>query len=168
MKKIFVLLLLGCLPLTVHAEQQISYTVRATEIKQQPFSDATTVGMLVEKASVKVILRQGGWVKISSGQGDGWVKMLNLRSTNTKQGDSGLQSLFNMGRSGSSGITVATGVRGLSEEDLKNARPNPAELAKLKNYAADKGQAERFARTGKLNAQTLEFIPASNNQSQGN
>ncbi|MBW8078709.1 MAG: SH3 domain-containing protein [Gallionella sp.] len=164
MKRIFVVwLLLSWLPCTVYAEQQTSYTVRATEIKQQPYSDAATVGMLAEKASVKVVLRQGGWVKVSSGQGDGWVKMLNLRSSSTKQGDSGLQSLFNLGRSGSSGITVATGVRGLSEEDLKNAKPNFEEFAKMKNYAANKNQAEKFARNGKLNAQTLDFIPASGN-----
>lgn len=163
MKRVFVWLLLSWLPLTVYAEQQVSYTVRATEIKQQPYSDAASIGMLAEKTSVKVVLRQGGWVKISSDQGDGWVKMLNLRSSSTKQGDSGLQSLFNLGRSGSSGITVATGVRGLSEEDLKNAKPNPAEFAKMKNYAANKNQAEQFARNGKLSAQSLDFIPASGN-----
>jgi hypothetical protein len=162
MKKIFALLLLSCLPLTVYAEQ-IAYTVRSTEIKQQPFSDAASVGTLGEKASVKILIRQGGWVKISSDQGDGWVKMLNLRSTSAKRGDSGLQSLFNLGRSGSSGITVATGVRGLSAEDLKNAQPNPAEFAKLKNYAADRSQAEKFAHSGKLKTQTLDFIPADGN-----
>jgi hypothetical protein len=89
--------------------------------------------------------------------------MLNLRSTNTsaRQGDSGLQSLFNMGRSGSSGITVATGVRGLSEEDLKNAQPNPAELAKLKGYAVDRRQAEKFGSSSKLKTQTLDYVPAN-------
>lgn len=162
MKKLVALLLLCSLPLTVLAEQ-IAYTVRPTEIKQKPFSDAENVATLAEKASVKIILRQGGWIKISSVQGDGWVKMLNLRNTNTssKSGDSGLSSLFNLGRSGSSGITVATGVRGLSEEDLKNAQPNPEELAKLKNFANDKAQAEKFARNGKLKAQSLDFIPAN-------
>ena len=33
----------------------------------------------------------------------------------------------------------------------------------MKNYAADKNQAEKFARNGKLNAQALDFIPASGN-----
>jgi hypothetical protein len=158
MKKIVALLLLCWLPLTAYAEQT-AYTVRSTEIKQQPFSDAASIGTLGEKASVRILLRQGGWMKISSAQGDGWVKMLNLRSSSIKQGDSGFQSLFNLGRSRSSGITVATGVRGLSEEDLKNAQPNPAEFAKLKNYAVDKPQAEKFARSGKLNAQSLDYIP---------
>jgi len=161
MKRLHALLLLCCLPLTAFADA-IAYTVRSTEIKQQPYSDAATVATLNEKASVNIVLRKGGWVQISSAQGKGWVKMLNLRSssTTTKQGDSGLQSLFNMGRSGSSGITVATGVRGLSEEDLQNSQPNPAELAKLQGYAVDKRQAEKFGGSSKLKTQTLDYVPA--------
>ncbi|MGB8518032.1 MAG: hypothetical protein WCD45_09095 [Gallionella sp.] len=164
MKRIFTVLLLSWLPLLVYADQ-IAYTVRSTEIKQKPFSDAASVATLAEKASVKVLQRQGGWTKISSDQGDGWVKMLDLRGsdTSTKKGDTGLGSLFNLGRSGSSGTTVATGVRGLSEEDLKNAQPNPEEFAKLQTFAADKPQAEKFARGGKLKTQSLDFIPAPNN-----
>jgi uncharacterized protein YraI len=162
MNRLFALLLLSCLPWTAYAES-VAYTVRPTEIKQQPYSDAASIATLPEKASVNIVLRKGGWVNISSPQGNGWVKMLNLRSTNTsaRQGDSGLQSLFNMGRSGSSGITVATGVRGLSEEDLKNAQPNPAELAKLKGYAVDRRQAEKFGSSSKLKTQTLDYVPAN-------
>ena len=164
MKRIFALLLLGCLPLTVHAEQ-IAYTVRSTEIKQQPYSDAPNVATLSEKASVTIVSRQGGWVRITSKTGNGWVKMLNLRSTSTttKRGDSGLQSLFNIGRSGSSGITVATGVRGLSEEDLKNAQPNPREFEKLQNYAVNKVKAEKFARDAKLKTRQLDYLTSNGN-----
>ena len=87
--------------------------------------------------------------------------MLSLRSDSTaqKQGDSGLKSLLNVGRTGSSGITVATGVRGLSEEDLKNAHPDPDELAKLNNYASSKAQAEKFARDAKLKTLRLDYVP---------
>lgn len=144
---------------------QVAYTVRSTEIKQQPFTDAATVATLGEKAGVDILSRRGGWVKISSGLGNGWVRMLSLRSDSTakKPGDSGLQSLLNVGRSGSSGITVATGVRGLSEEDLKNAHPNPGEFEKLKNYAANKAKAEKFARDAKLNTQQLDYLPSNDN-----
>ncbi len=164
MKRLHALLLLCCLPLSVFADAP-AYTVRPTEIKQQPYSDAASIATLPDKASVNIVLRKGGWVQINSTQGKGWVKMLNLRSssTTTKQGDSGLQSLFNMGRSGSSGITVATGVRGLSEEDLQNSQPNPAELAKLQGYAVNKNQAEKFGRSSKLKTQTLDYVPAPGN-----
>ncbi len=159
MKKVMVLLLLSCITLPAWADS-IGYTVRATDIKQKPFSDASTLATLPEKSSVTIVQRMGGWVRISSGKGNGWVKMLNLRSSSTRKGDSGLQSLFNVGRSGSSGITVATGVRGLSSEDLQNAPANPAEYAKLAQFAVKANQAQQFAKKGKLQSQTLDFIPA--------
>jgi len=164
MKYLYTLFLCFSLAAPVSAEQ-IAYTVRSTEIKQQPFSDAPTVARLGENASVNILSRQGGWVKISSGQASGWIKMLSLRYTGTasKKGDTGLQSLINVGRSGSSGITVATGVRGLSEEDLKNARPNPRELEKLQNFAADKSAAAKFASEANLKTQRLDYLPASGN-----
>lgn len=164
MRYLLPLFLFNLLQLPAYAEQ-IAYTVRSTEIKQQPFSDAANVATLDEKASVNVLARQGGWVKISSSQGNGWVKLLSLRSNSTaaKSGDSGLQSLFNVGRTGSSGITVATGVRGLSEEDLKNAQANPRELEKLKRNAVNQSQAEKFARDAKLKPQQLDYLPTDGN-----
>jgi len=162
MKYLFAFFL--CVSLTAPANaEQVAYTAYNTEIKQEPFSDAPTVAMLGEKTSVTILSREGGWVKISSSQGNGWVKMLSLRYTSeaSKRGDSGLRSLINVGRSGSSGVTVATGVRGLSEEDLKSARPNLRELEKLRTYAANKPQAEKFARKAKLKSQRLDYLPAS-------
>ena len=163
MKYLYALVLYASLTAPAYA-WQVAYTVRSTEIKQLPFSDAATVGTLGEKASVNVMSRQGGWVKINSGKGNGWVRMLSLRgdSTAKKSGDSGLQSMINVGRSGSSGITMTTGIRGLSEEDLKNAHPNPGEFEKLKNYAANKAKAEKFARDAKLKTQQLDYLPDSN------
>jgi hypothetical protein len=148
------------LTMPVYAEQA-AYAVRATEIKEQPFSDAPTVATLKEKAGVTMLSRQGGWVNINSEVGAGWVKLLSLRSdaVAVKKGDSGLQSLLNAGRSGSSGVTVATGVRGLSEEDLKNAQPNPKEFEKLQSYAVDKNHAEKFAASAKLKPNTLDYLP---------
>ncbi|MDH2918042.1 MAG: hypothetical protein PXX73_02445 [Sideroxydans sp.] len=159
MKKLMVLLLLSCITLPAWADS-IGYTVRNTEIKAKPFSDAATLATLPEKASVTIVQRMGGWVRISSSTGNGWVKMLNLRSSSARTGDSGLQSLFNVGRTGSSGITVATGVRGLSSEDVQNASPNPVEFAKLKNYAVNQNQASQFAQSGKLKSYAVEFVAA--------
>jgi hypothetical protein len=144
---------------------QTAYTVRNTEIKQLPYSDSKTIANLEEKSSVNVMSRQGGWVKITSGKGNGWVRMLSLRgdSIAKKTGDSGLQSLINVGRSGSSGITMTTGIRGLSEEDLRNAHPNPGELEKLEHFAVNKAKADKFARDGKLKAQQLDYLPSAGN-----
>ncbi len=164
MRYLYILVIFASLTVTASAAQ-VAFTVRSTEIKQQPFSDAKTVATLNDKSSVEVLSRRGGWVNISSSKGKGWVRMLSLRSDSTaeKRGDTGLQSLINVGRSGSSGITVATGVRGLSEEDLRNAQPNPVEFEKLQKYAANKASAEKFAHDAKLKARQLDYLPSGGN-----
>jgi hypothetical protein len=58
---------------------------------------------------------------------------------------------------------VATGVRGLSEEDLKNAQPNPREFEKLQNYAVNKAKAEKFARDAKLKTRQLDYLTSNGN-----
>ena len=57
---------------------------------------------------------------------------------------------------------MATGVRGLSEEDLKNAHPNPVEFEKLQKYAVNKAKAEKFAHNAKLKARQLDYLPSGN------
>ena len=164
MRYLYALVVYASIAMPVHAGQ-VAYAVRSTEIKQQPYSDAATIATLNAKAAVDILARQGGWVKINSGQGNGWIRMFSLRSDNAvkKPGDSGLQSLLNVARSGSSGITVATGVRGLTEEDLNNAQPNPGEFAKLQNYAANKAKAEKFAHDAKLKSRQLDYLPSDGN-----
>jgi hypothetical protein len=125
--------------------QEAAFTNRATE--------------LAEGASVKVLERGGGgWTRIDAGGQQGWVRVFHLRFPAVAQAsaDSGgglgnLTSALGFGRDRSKGATVATtGVRGLSPEDLKNASPDNAALARMQSYRADKAAAERFARDGKL------------------
>lgn len=164
MRYLYALILYVFLAAPVYAVQ-VAYAVHSTEIKLLPFSDAKTVANLDEKAKVNILLRQGGWVKINSKNGNGWVRMLSVRSDSAarKRGDTGLISLLNAGRSGSSGITSTTGIRGLSEEDLKNAQPNPVEFKKLEKYAVNKAGAEKFARDAELKSRQFDYLPANGN-----
>lgn len=142
--------------------QETGYAVRQTEVKKEPFTDARTVGTLEERAQLKVLSRQGGWVQVESGALSGWVRMLSIR-TNSGQASvvSGLKSLFNVARSGSSGTTVTTGVRGLDKEQIQNAKPNPEELRKLAALAVTKADAERWAAgSPPLKNQAVEYLPA--------
>jgi hypothetical protein len=141
--------LLVLVPVLAWAEP--ATVVRATELKSEPASDAATVAQLAENAAVDALERKGGWTRVKAGSNEGWVKMLALRYQATaKAGDTGLQQAFNVARSGSSGTQVTTGVRGLDEAQLANARPNPGELAKLNTFAADRNGASTFAAQGKL------------------
>ena len=134
--------------------------IRATELKKEPASDADTVAKLAENANVEALERKGGWTRVKAADGEGWVRMLSLRygaSTAAKPGASGVSQLFNVARTGTSGTQVTTGVRGLDDEKIVNAQPNPAELKKLEGFAVPAGASAEFAQRGKLQAQTVSY-----------
>ena len=134
--------------------------IRTTELKQEPATDAATVATLQENAAVETLERRGGWTRIKASESEGWVRMLALRfgtATAAKPGASGVTQLFNVARTGTSGTQVTTGVRGLDAEQLATARPNPAELAKLEKFAADRSAAEGFAQQGNLAARPVDY-----------
>lgn len=146
-------------PLLAAAEP--ATVIRATELKKEPAADAATVGELAENAAVDAIERKGGWTRVKSAGGDGWVRMLALRfggPGEAKKGDSGVSQLFNVARTGSSGTQVTTGVRGLDPEMLAKAQPNPAELAKLEQFAVTPDAAAGFAAKGKLQSRQVEEV----------
>ena len=152
------LLVLLFLPLVAWAEP--ATVIRATELKSEPATDAATVKQLAENTPVDALERKGGWTRVKAGGAEGWVKMLALRYGGTgdaKRGDTGLTQAFNVARTGSSGTQVTTGVRGLDEEQLAKAHPNPAELAKLARFAADRAGATAFAEQGKLSATSVAY-----------
>ena len=143
--------------------QETGFAVRETEVKKEPFSDAQTVSTLAEKAQVRVLARQNGWMQIESGTQSGWVRMLAIRMDSGQSSfGSGLKSLFSVARTGSSGRTVTTGVRGLDKEDIKNAKPNPEELKKLSGFSATRSDAEKFAAgSPQLKAQKIDYLPVA-------
>ena len=154
MKYALLMLLLPALALAEPAT-----VIRATELKQEPASDSATVAPLAENTAVDALERKGGWTRIKAGNAEGWVRMLALRfgSGTAKPGDSGVSQLFNAARTGSSGTQVTTGVRGLDAQMLANAQPNPAELAKLKDFAVERGAAAGFAAEGSLSSKPVEY-----------
>lgn len=146
--------------------QEAAFTNRATELKDRAAADARTVAPLAEGAALKVLERAGGWTRVEAAGQQGWVRVFHLRFPVTAQAgtESGsvlgnVTSALGFGRERSKGATMATtGIRGLTPEDLKNASPDMAALARMQSYRADKGSAERFARDGKL-AEVAVDIP---------
>lgn len=152
------------------AQAETATTIKATELKKAPANDAEVVANIGENTQVDVVKRQGAWmlVKEPAGQ-EGWLRMLLLRMgdpnaapAKTGGGDflGGLGKALNVARTGSSGSAVATGVRGLTPEELANAQPNPAQIAIMKKYSADPARARAFAAAGGLQAQQVEYLPA--------
>ena len=150
-------LLLACVPLLAMAEP--ASLVRPSPLMSEPATDATKVADLPANAAVDARERRGGWrqVRTASGQ-EGWVKILALRyGASAKGGDTGITQAINVARTGSSGTQVTTGVRGLDDEKIVNAQPNPAELKKMEGFAVPASASAEFAQRGKLQAQTVSY-----------
>lgn len=147
-------------PYLAYAQEQ-AQTVRATDLKAQPFSDAVTIARLTESLKVNVLSRKVSWMEIKTPAGNGWVKMLSLRfesaATPGKSDGSALKSLYNLATTGSSGSTVSTDARGLDEYKLSNPSPNPRALEMIRSYALNRQDAEKFAKAEKLNLQRVEY-----------
>jgi hypothetical protein len=128
-------------------------------LKSKPFADAETVANLAEKSGVEVLARQGSWNQVKANGATGWVKMLSLRfgdGAQKKAGDSGLGALFNVASTGSSGSTTTTGVRGLSEEKLRNPQPNPKALEHWENWV---NKAERSNSPIRNLSAPMDYLP---------
>lgn len=155
------MLLATCLPLSA---QQPAYVATATDLKRDPTRESETLEVLPANTALTQLKRQGAWVQVQRGEQLGWVRMLVVRSGTpgaARKGESGLSRLFNLARSGSSGAVTTTGVRGLDKEQIQNAAPNPAELAKLDAFAISDEQARKFAGAKPvLKAESLAYVNA--------
>lgn len=142
--------------------QEQAFTNRATDLKDK--ADGATVRSLPENTEVKVLQRAGGWTRVDAGGQQGYVRVFHLRFPATAEAASsggslsGLGSALGFGRQRSQSTTIATtGIRGLSQEDLKNASPDGAALQRMQSFRSDAPGAERFAREGKLSPHTVDY-----------
>lgn len=153
------------LSLAAWAQEQ-AFTNRSTELKEKGAADARTVTTLSEGTAVTVVSRGGAWTQVEAGGQKGWVRVFHLRfpvavekGESSSGGLSAVTGLLGFGRQQQQPTTIATtGIRGLSSEDLKNANPDAAALARMDSFRADKAGAERFARDGKLAAASVDYV----------
>jgi hypothetical protein len=137
------------------------FTLREVEVKAKPFLDAAAVGKLPEKTAITVTERQGGWAKIKVGATAGWVRLLAVRLGNPDPARNDTAFLTSLGvgkQRASASPTATTGVRGFSEEDLKAARPDPRQLARMDTFAVTGAAAAGFASAGQLSAQPIPYV----------
>ncbi len=146
------LLLLALLALPVSAAQ-MGTVARSATLHASPLGDSKTLKVLPPGASVEVMKRVGGWYQVKADGTAGWVRMWLLRFTGAAgSGGTSALSVLKTGRSSSTYGTATTGVRGLSEEELKNAKPDPAALQLVENLAVAPADARGFAKQAELKA----------------
>lgn len=147
------------LPLAPAAAAEQAALIRAGELKAKPFIDAPTSDKLAAKQAVTIVGRQGGWAQVQANGKTGWVRTLNLRLQAASGAPSGNRSAAaSLLRTGSSGKTVTTGVKGVDEEDIRNAAPNMAEVGKLAALAVDPSEAAENARKSGLSEHDVSYL----------
>jgi len=138
--------------------------LKAEAIKKEPFSDAKTIAALNAGDKVNILKKDGGWLKVKSAKGNGWVRMLSVRKGTAKK-DKNLADSFKglaSGRAGTGKVVATTGIRGLDEEELKSAKFNADELKLAESFATTRAEAQSFARQGKLKARSFAYLPLPN------
>lgn len=145
--------------------QEEAVALRDTTLRAEPHSDAAAITTIKAKSKLQILQRKGGWYQArDNSQKSGWLRMSHIRlGSGSSDGSAGgglAQTLnfLSTGRSGASGVTVATGIRGLDAADVSKAKPDHAAVKKLDSYQISSASAEKFAASGKLRAIKLRYL----------
>jgi hypothetical protein len=136
--------------------------LRNDKLYSQPSAASKQAGSVAKGASVNILAKQGGWLRVASGQSTGWIRLLSVRAGAGGLGGAGLGDVVGAAttRSDPSRVVAVAGLRGLNDEDLKQAKFNGAELAKLNTWQATPAQARSFAAQAGLKTANVAALPA--------
>jgi hypothetical protein len=135
--------------------------LRNDKLYSQPSATSTVTGSAAKGASVNILAKQGGWLRVSSGKTTGWIRLLSVRAGAGGIGGAGLGDVVGAAttKSDPSRVVAVAGLRGLNDEELKQAKFNGDELARLGNWAATTAQARSFAGQSGLAAVNVPGLP---------
>lgn len=128
--------------------QAASGTVlRTDKLYSRPSATASVAGSAAKGASVTILAKQGGWLRVTAGRTTGWMRLLSVRVGAGGLSSSGLGDVVGAAttRSDPSRVVAVAGLRGLNEEDLKQATFNAEELARLDKLTVTAAQSKSFA-----------------------
>ncbi|MDO9232389.1 MAG: SH3 domain-containing protein [Methylotenera sp.] len=125
-------------------------------LRAEPYADAKIAGSFMRGESLEILKKQGAWLQVKTKKSTGWVRLLSVKrgaatTTNKTAGALAVAS----GRAGTGQVVSTTGVRGLSEQDLKAAKFNESEIKTLESYTLSAEEGRQFANAGKL--KTIAF-----------
>jgi hypothetical protein len=141
--------------------EQSATVLRDTELRAEPFSDARSIAALKARSTITILERRGGWYQARHGAQSGWVRMSAIRMGKAMGGSSGISEtlqFLSTGRSDASGVTVATGIRGLDAADVANATPNHQAVRRLERFQVSAAQARSFAANAQLQSNRMDYL----------
>ena len=173
------LLLAALLSGSAALAEERAVVIRGGDLKERPFLDAADTGGVAANQPVTILQRQGGWVQVESGGKTGWLRVLNLRmeiaaalpgssaaagngkakaNDRSSLGAGSITNPASLLRTGSSGKTVTTGVKGVDEEHIRAASVNREQLLILASLAVDPLEASDNAKQSGLKENGVEYL----------
>ena len=137
--------------------------IRAGDLMTEPFIDSAKVGPVAASEPVRMLERRGGWVRVETSGRTGWVRMLNVRlegaaASLAAPATGRPASALSLLRTGSSGTTVTTGIKGLGEEDIRAASANHAQLDQLGTLAVGAAETRENAKKTGLRESDVAYL----------
>ena len=161
--------MLGALLLAGQALAAESGTaLKSDSLRREPYADAATSGTVARGDKLDILEKKGAWLKVKAPKASGWVRLLSVRRGAAGGGSetAGVLGLAS-GRTGTGQVVSTTGVRGLSEEELKGAKFDEQQIQALEAGSVDAAQAQQFAAAGKLQARKLAYLKKPQSSSGG-
>jgi hypothetical protein len=137
---------------------------RDSTLYGEPRLESTQVAQLRQGATGEVIAKQGAWLNLKTAAGTGWLFSFNVRfqSDSAEGSSSGSGSALGrvFGPRQRVSVTSTIGVRGIEEEDLKQATFDAEQIKLLDKYAATKEAAEKGALGAGLSRVSVDYLDA--------
>lgn len=136
--------------------------LRNEKIYSKPSSGSSVAANVSKGTSVNILAKQGGWLRVSAGKTTGWMRLLSVRAGAGGLSSSGVGDVLGAAttRSDPSRVVAVAGLRGLNDEELKQAKFNADELARLDAWNVTETQARSFASQSGLIAVNVPSLPS--------
>jgi hypothetical protein len=135
--------------------------LRDEKLYSQPSATSNVAGSATKGASVNILAKQGGWLRVTAGKSTGWIRLLSVRAGAGGLGGAGIGDVVGAAttKSDPSKVVAVAGLRGLNDEDLKQAKYNAEELTRLDALSVTTTQARSFAGQSGLAAVNVPALP---------
>lgn len=135
--------------------------LRNEKLYSQPAATSKVTASVAKGAKVEILAKQGGWLRVKAGTSTGWVRLLSVRAGAGGLGGTGARDVLGAAttKSDPSRVVAVAGLRGLNDEDLKQAKFNAEELARMEALSVTAAQARGFARQSGLVAVSVPDLP---------
>lgn len=135
--------------------------LRDEKIYAKAASTSKVVASVKRGTAVDIVSKQGGWLKVKAGKTEGWMRLLSVRSGTGGVGGAGVGDVVGAAttRSDPTRVVAVAGLRGLSEDELKQAQFNADELSRLEANAVKPADARTRASRSGLVASNIAQLP---------